>query len=188
MLIIDVVLVIILLFSIVVGYFRGFIGEILRIVVWVGAALATYYTNLHYPLCIPQVGPFVTMGLIFIGYLIVFKLLQFIIEKYVQQDFIGIVDKPLGMVYGALRGLIVLLLIGEGLKSFHISSKFMDAIYNNINTYIDLQKYEKMLQEKSQLLIEKFSNRNLEKKDSTSSNDTPSKNTHTPPQTTTSAL
>lgn len=126
--IIDVVVVIVLLFSAAVSFWRGLIREVLTIAGIVGGLVASYVAG---PLLIPQMrlwfgvvegaepqklGPItyemaadVTSYLtIFIVVIFVLSIISHFISEFVRNIGLGALDRSLGVIFGLARGILLL--------------------------------------------------------------------------------
>ena len=109
----DGVLVGFTLVSAVLAMVRGFSREVLSIVSWVAAAAAAYF---FYPLIVPYVAPYIdndkvqiaaaAAGVIFVA-LIVVTIITMKIADFIIDSRIGALDRTLGFLYGAARGVLV---------------------------------------------------------------------------------
>jgi membrane protein required for colicin V production len=95
---------------------RGFVREVLSVASWVAAAAAAY---LLYKPVVPTVQPYfesktvaviVSAAAIFFVALIVASYITMKISDFVIDSRIGAVDRALGFVYGAVRGLLLLVI------------------------------------------------------------------------------
>jgi len=109
----DGVLVGFTLVSAVLAMVRGFSREVLSIVSWVAAAAAAYF---FYPLIVPYVAPYIdndkvqiaaaAAGVFFVA-LIVVTIITMKIADFIIDSRIGALDRTLGFLYGAARGVLV---------------------------------------------------------------------------------
>lgn len=107
---IDGAVLILLLASAMLAFFRGFVHEVLGIIGWIGATIGAL---LLYPYIQPWTRSWVDMTLVADGlaiggsFLILLLLLSFIshrIAKLVQQSAASAIDRSLGFIFGLLRG------------------------------------------------------------------------------------
>jgi membrane protein required for colicin V production len=112
--ILDVIVIVVVLISAVLAMVRGFVREALSIGSWVVAAFAAYY--LYRPV-LPLVTPYtssgtvqaiVAAGVVFIVALIVATYITTKIADYVVDSQVGAVDRALGFLFGAARGVLLL--------------------------------------------------------------------------------
>lgn len=111
--ILDGVVIAVVLLSALLAMFRGFVREVLSIAAWVAAAILAY---LFYEDLIPYVSEYVdnrsiavgvSAAAIFLVSLIVVSLITMKISDYVMDSPVGIVDRLLGFLFGAARGLLL---------------------------------------------------------------------------------
>lgn len=102
------------LVSAVLAMVRGFSREVLSIASWVAAAAAAFF--LH-PMVLPYVTPYVdnaqlalaaAAAIVFFIALIVVTVITMKIADFIIDSRIGALDRTLGFVYGAARGILVL--------------------------------------------------------------------------------
>jgi len=101
--------------SLVVGAWRGLVREVLSILGWVIAFLAANLLAGPVGLMMPQAIPSPELRIaaayvaVFLGSLIVTALLGLLLSKIVQAAGLGGVDRMLGALFGAARGLLIVL-------------------------------------------------------------------------------
>jgi membrane protein required for colicin V production len=114
--ILDIIVIVVVLISAVLAMVRGFVREVLSVASWVAAAGAAY---LGYKPLFPMVQPYfqsktvaviVSAAAIFFVALIVASYITMKISDFVIDSRIGAVDRALGFVYGAVRGLLLLVI------------------------------------------------------------------------------
>lgn len=106
----DVVVLVILVVSGIFAFIRGFVHELLAVVAWIGAALATVY-GIDYviPLArklttIQTVADIGSGVLIFLFVLIVLTVLTRYLSRRVQGSALSTLDRSLGLLFGIVRG------------------------------------------------------------------------------------
>jgi len=129
---IDIVVFIVILISALISFLRGFIRETLTIVGTVGAVLAAYFFG---PLLSPHIAAMMGVdpnaefaepeklfgiipydvlasilayGSIFIVVIIVLSLLSHMIAETAKSVGLGAIDRTLGVVFGIVRGVLIL--------------------------------------------------------------------------------
>lgn len=109
----DIGLIVVVLVSALLSMLRGFTREVLAIAAWVVAAFAAWklYPNLT-PMLLPYVHkPIIAIGLavaiIFLVALVLVSILTVRISDLVLDSKIGALDRSLGFVFGAARGLLL---------------------------------------------------------------------------------
>lgn len=109
----DLVVLAVLVISGLLAFARGFIREVLSIGAWVGAAAATIY---GFPLVKPLVSDYipnelfanvVTGVVIFIVTLGLLAALSHVLSRNVRDSALGAVDRSLGLLFGLVRGAVL---------------------------------------------------------------------------------
>ena len=113
--VLDVIVVVVILISAVLAMVRGFVREVLSVASWVIAAGAAY---LLYKQVLPLVQPYldskmmatiVSAAAIFFVALILASYITMKISDFVIDSRVGAVDRALGFVFGALRGILLVI-------------------------------------------------------------------------------
>lgn len=114
MTILDVIVIVVVLISAVLAMVRGFVREALSIASWVAAAAAAYF--LYRPV-VPLIAPYVASttvqaiaaaGVVFVVALVVATYITTKIADFVVDSRIGAVDRAFGFLFGAARGILLL--------------------------------------------------------------------------------
>ncbi|MCM5555445.1 CvpA family protein [Pleomorphomonas sp. NRK KF1] len=109
----DGILIVVMLISALLAMIRGFVREVLSIAAWVAAAVAAF---LLYDDVLPFVQPHISQkqlalvasaGGVFVITLIIVSFITMRISDYVLDSRIGPLDRTLGFVFGAARGLLL---------------------------------------------------------------------------------
>jgi membrane protein required for colicin V production len=109
----DGVLVGFTLVSAVLAMVRGFSREVLSIASWAAAAAAAYF---FHPAVLPYVKPYIdndkvqlaaAVAIVFFIALIVVTVITMKIADFIIDSRIGALDRTLGFLYGAARGILV---------------------------------------------------------------------------------
>jgi membrane protein required for colicin V production len=109
----DGILVGFTLVSAMLAMVRGFSREVLSVVSWLAAAAAAYF---FYKPVLPYVEPYIdneqfamaaAAGIVFVVALIIVSLITMKIADLIIDSRIGALDRTLGFVYGAARGVLV---------------------------------------------------------------------------------
>jgi len=112
----DVAVVVTIVVSGVLALARGFVKELLSVGAWVGAAVATLY---GFPYAQPYARDLISVQLaadaaagiaIFIVTLILFSAITHWIANHIRQSYLSTVDRILGLVFGLVRGALVVCL------------------------------------------------------------------------------
>ena len=118
----DGILVGFTLVSAMLAMVRGLSREILSIASWIAAAAAAFF---FYPLVLPYVQPYIdneqiamvaAAGVVFVVALIIVTLITMKIADWIIDSRIGALDRTLGFLYGAARGILV---VAVGLLFFN---------------------------------------------------------------------
>lgn len=126
---VDAVIVAIVLISAVLAYGRGFVSETLTLGVWILAGLAAFF---YHPIVEPTLRELLASvsvdlgeytrhaaGLVtFVIALIALSVIASAIRAIVRSLGLTIIDKGLGFLFGALRGLVLLALVYLGAAYF----------------------------------------------------------------------
>jgi membrane protein required for colicin V production len=114
--ILDVIVLVVVLISAVLAMVRGFVREVLSVAAWVAAVAAAYFL---YGSLLPLVKPYfdsntvatiVSAAAIFFVALIVASFLTMKMADVVIDSRVGALDRSLGFVFGAARGLLLLVI------------------------------------------------------------------------------
>ena len=106
----DIAVVLVILISGLLAFFRGLVHEVLAVISWIGAALATIY---GFPYARPYATDLITVPLIadmvagvgiFLVTLILLSVLTNFIAHRIRQSALGPLDRSLGLIFGFLRG------------------------------------------------------------------------------------
>lgn len=177
----DTAVIIVILLSVIVAFFRGFVKEVLTIVNLLGAAVAAWYLGGQFGpqfqkwmgagqkvaegekaykvlgVVTPEVaGTFLSYFTVFFVTLIILGLAGMAIAASVKAMGLGPLDKALGMIFGALRGFLLVLLIYVPFAYFmppdkkkypdwveeSMSFVALDASYNWLAKYMGDKKEE----------------------------------------------
>ena len=107
----------IILISILVGTLRGFIKEVFSLAVWAAAFLVAFQYSgalamtLESHIELPSVRTSLAFAGLFLAVLLVGGLITYLIGKLVEKTGLSGTDRLLGGVFGALRGLILILVL-----------------------------------------------------------------------------
>ncbi len=109
----DLGLIVIVLISALLSMLRGFTREVLAIASWAAAALAAYH---FHPLLLPTMKNYIgkeqlalaaAVAAIFFGTLIIVSIITVKLSDVILDSRIGALDRSLGFVFGAARGLLL---------------------------------------------------------------------------------
>jgi membrane protein required for colicin V production len=109
----DGILVGFTLVSAMLAMVRGFSREVLSIASWAAAAIAAFF---FYPVVLPYVQPYVdndrlqiavSAAIVFFIALIIVTVITMKIADFIIDSRVGALDRTLGFLYGAARGILV---------------------------------------------------------------------------------
>jgi membrane protein required for colicin V production len=114
--ILDLIVIVVVLVSATLAMVRGFVREVLSVASWLAAVAAAYF--LYKPL-VPLVKPYIesttvatiiAAAVIFFIALIVASYITTKISDFVIDSRVGALDRALGFVFGAARGVLLLVI------------------------------------------------------------------------------
>lgn len=117
MAVVDIVILVIVALSCMMGGFRGLIKEALSLATWIAALLiaallyeqlAELFSGIIESITLRQVAAF---ALLFVSSVFVGTLISNLVSKIMSAVGLGYVDKVLGALFGVIRGLIIVGLI-----------------------------------------------------------------------------
>ena len=106
----DLAILGVIAISAIFAFARGFVREVLSIVAWIGAGLATLYAFNHvYGLVVrfvttPLLADLIAGAGLFVASLIVLTILTGYLARFVQSSALSPIDRTLGLIFGLARG------------------------------------------------------------------------------------
>jgi membrane protein required for colicin V production len=116
---VDIVVLAVVALSTLLALGRGFVKEVLSVLGWIGAAIATFVIFFYVPpvrefaraqITEPVIADIVAAVALFTISLFVLGMLNHYISSRVQGSALGPLDKSLGLVFGLVRGVVVVAL------------------------------------------------------------------------------
>lgn len=129
----DIVILIVVLLSAMIGLVRGLFKEVLSLASWFAAfILALYFApalrdHLSGELGDGSVRLVIAFALIFIATLILGSLIQWLVAKMVQVTGLSGTDRFLGFLFGSARGVLVCIIALIALRPFAEDSQWWHA-------------------------------------------------------------
>jgi len=109
---IDILVILVLFASLIFGFFRGFVKELMSLMAWISAFFVAYYFSSSVAIVLPFDAEFsikyiTGFVLIFIFVLIISSILIKFISAFVHKIGLGASNIILGGLFGILRGMII---------------------------------------------------------------------------------
>ncbi|RMH16514.1 MAG: CvpA family protein [Gammaproteobacteria bacterium] len=114
---VDLIILLLIVLSILLGAYRGFIKEFFSVVVWVTAATVSilYAPQVQKMLgdMLPagEVGLILAFLLIFIGAFFLLSVVTYVLSKLVRRSALRGADVSMGAMFGLLRGIVMMVLL-----------------------------------------------------------------------------
>jgi membrane protein required for colicin V production len=114
---VDLALLTILLISVLVGIVRGLVFEVLSLLGWIAALLVAYWGAPQVADMLPLSGVTaglkhgIAFGLLFLVSIIVWGLIARMLRTLIRSSPLSGIDRVLGAVFGAARGVLLLFVI-----------------------------------------------------------------------------
>jgi membrane protein required for colicin V production len=114
--VLDLFVLVVVLISAILAMVRGFVREVLSIASWIAAAAAAYF---FYKPVVPLVRPYIDSGTVqiivaaaavFFIALIITSYVTMRISDFVIDSRVGALDRALGFLFGAARGMLLLVI------------------------------------------------------------------------------
>lgn len=109
----DLTITGIILFSVILSLLRGFIKEALSVACWIGAFLIAIYGHKWFESFLDQwihdeqILTIISSVVLFIISLIVLSIITYFISELLTQNMISGVDRLLGLLFGVIRGALI---------------------------------------------------------------------------------
>jgi membrane protein required for colicin V production len=133
--VVDIVFLVIVVLSCMMGVFRGLIKEALSLVTWIGAILIGAW--FHGPLSDLMAGlidnttirNISAFSILFVLTIFVGTIASNMMQKLMRTIGLGTADRTLGAVFGLLRGLAILVLILLVTRQFEFTDSWYEGSY-----------------------------------------------------------
>ena len=121
---IDILIASIIAISVLIGFFRGAIKEILTVVSWIGAILLTI---LLFPLGKNIISNFiqqpllvdlVTYVVVFVVFLVILSAFTYLFSSVVKNSVLAVPNRLCGGLFGILRGILILAVLDFGISQY----------------------------------------------------------------------
>lgn len=131
----DIIFLVIIALSSIMGVFRGLIREALSLVTWVGAIvvgsllydpMASLLTGVIDNTSLRNLSAF---AILFVLTILVGTIIGNLLQKLIQAAGLGGVDRILGCIFGVLRGLIIISLVLLLTLSFDFTASWYDGSF-----------------------------------------------------------
>ncbi len=127
--ILDIIIIALIAVSGLIGVFRGLVREILSLISWIVSTwlawrfannIAPYFETVVQSADVRKAAAFIS---IFLVSLVLFALVSYFISKLISKSPLKGMDRTLGMLFGLLRGAIIVAVILVLLKSTQFSKE-----------------------------------------------------------------
>jgi membrane protein required for colicin V production len=121
----DYVVIGIVALSLIIGLWRGVVGEVIALIAWVAAVMGAVEFGAQTGQAVfagiadPAVRALAGCVLVFVGVLVAMSLIRLAVREMVKALGMTLSDRLLGMVFGMVRGVlaVMLLVAGAGMTS-----------------------------------------------------------------------
>jgi membrane protein required for colicin V production len=133
---VDAAAISIIVLSALFSLVRGFVREMLGVAAWLGAAFAALKGYIYVEpyiasvLSVKNLITPVSIGIVFIIILIILSIISAWIGGMVRESALSSMDRSLGLVFGALRGFVIIALGYIGLSVFVPANQWPDPVIN----------------------------------------------------------
>jgi len=131
---IDIVVIVLVILSGLVAFFRGFVHVLLALGSWIGAAFATLYAFPHAEpvfreyISVPFLAQVAAGATVFIAVLVVLSIITRFLSHQVRESSLGALDRSLGLVLGITVGYALICALWIGFSWFVPKEDWPDSI------------------------------------------------------------
>lgn len=120
----DIVIIVVLGFGLIRGFFRGLVKELSSIV---GVIAGFFAANLYHPLLVPYFKSWISdpnyihiicFAIVFIGVFLIVSILGVIIKYLLNVAFLGWADRIFGIIFGLAKGVLISAVLLMALTAF----------------------------------------------------------------------
>lgn len=129
---VDIVVLAVIALSTLLALGRGFVKEVLSVLGWIGAAIATFLIFVYVPqvrdfarqqITEPVIADIVAVVALFAVSLFVLGMVNHYIASRVHASSLGPLDKSLGLVFGLVRGVVLVALAHMAMTDWLLPNK-----------------------------------------------------------------
>lgn len=140
--IVDILIVVVILLSLIVGWIRGATKEILSIIAWGGSI---YLTILIFPqikdiarskISHGLIADFLTICILFIIFLAFLSIVSYLCSNFIKKSMLNTTDKALGGIFGIFRGVVILAVIDFFVVQCLINDTPKIILESNLRPYV----------------------------------------------------
>jgi membrane protein required for colicin V production len=123
----DVLILLVLLGSTVIGLLRGFVREAVSVAFWIGAVWAAWKAgpvvepHLGGLLADPSIAPWVGRLVILVLVLLLGWVVGMVLSYFTRSIGLGAVDRVIGLLFGIVRGIVLVGLLVIGGELLHLN-------------------------------------------------------------------
>lgn len=116
----DIAVLVVVLFSALLGLWRGVIREVFALGAWVAAIVCMFLFGARVAQALPMLQltaetawlrSLAGYALVFVGVFVSLSVIGFVISRLVKAVGLSFIDRALGMMFGVLRGLLIVVLL-----------------------------------------------------------------------------